>query len=119
MKTWVVNGELASKSNGRRFIRRGLIIKSNKALIFEELFPLQVRPKPEDCITEGEVTLTATIFYKTQRNDLDESLLMDCIQNVGLVSNDRQIREKHIYHGIDKVNPRVEFKIEARNSPAP
>ena len=113
-KKWVVMGELASKANSSQFIRPGLIIKSQKARTFEELFPLQIKPKPEDCIMEGEVVLDAAIFYKTQRPDLDESLLMDCIQKVGLIKNDRQIREKHIYHAIDKLNPRCEFIISLR-----
>ena len=114
-KLWIVAGELASKANSRRYIRPGLIIKSPKALAYCDIFAFQVRPKPEDCILEGEVILTASIFYSSQRPDLDESLLMDCIQKSGLLKNDRQIREKHIYHGIDRERPRVEFELKRRN----
>jgi len=81
------------------------------------LFACQVRPKPQDCIAEGEVALDAVIYYASQRPDLDVSLLMDCIQKCGLLTNDRQIREKHIYHAIDKLNPRCEFTISPRPTP--
>lgn len=107
---------MASKANSRRFIRPGLIIKSPKALAYCDIFAFQVHPKPEDCILEGEVILEAKIFYASQRPDLDESLLMDCIQKSGLLKNDRQIKEKHIYHGIDKKHPRVEFRLERLNA---
>jgi hypothetical protein len=28
------------------------------------------------------------------------------------IRNDRQVREKHVYHGIDRKNPRAEIEIE-------
>jgi Holliday junction resolvase RusA-like endonuclease len=30
----------------------------------------------------------------------------------GVYVNDRLVREKHVYHGIDKKNPRVEVMVE-------
>ena len=114
-RLWIINGEPASKANSRRFIRPGLIIKSPKATAYVDVFRFQCKPRPEDCIPEGEVTLTADIYYASQRPDLDESLIMDCIQHAGLLTNDRQIREKHIFHHIDKLHPRVEFTITRRN----
>lgn len=30
----------------------------------------------------------------------------------GVYRNDRQVREKHVYHGIDKANPRAEIVVE-------
>jgi len=118
VKTWIIKGEPASKANSRQFIRPGLIIKSAKALSYEQAFLAQCRAiwTPEDCIHSGEVVLTATIYYASQRPDLDESLIMDCIEKAGLLRNDRQIREKHIYHVIDKQRPRVEFTIEPRGN---
>jgi hypothetical protein len=31
----------------------------------------------------------------------------------GVYRNDRQVREKHVYHGIDKANPRAEVAVTA------
>jgi Holliday junction resolvase RusA-like endonuclease len=65
------------------------------------------------------------IYYASQRPDLDESVILDVLQNrykgkgdarqliqKGVYANDRQVREKHVYHGIDKMNPRTEIEIE-------
>ena len=30
----------------------------------------------------------------------------------GVYRNDRQVREKHVYHGIDRLQPRVEVLVE-------
>jgi len=30
----------------------------------------------------------------------------------GVYLNDRQVREKHVYHGIDRTNPRTEIIVE-------
>lgn len=54
---------------------------------------------------------TATLYYASRRPDLDESLVMDCLQGV-VYKNDRQIKVKHIYWGLDKANPRCEIIIE-------
>lgn len=110
----LVKGELASKSNSRRWFGPGRFAKSEKACNFADSFSLQLTGQPRFPILEGEVVLEAHIYYASQRPDLDESLLMDCIQKAGLLTNDRQIREKHIYHGIDKANPRVSFRIYPR-----
>jgi Holliday junction resolvase RusA-like endonuclease len=51
------------------------------------------------------------IFYATRRPDLDESLILDLMQ--GLVyENDRQVKERHTYWGLDAENPRSEIIIE-------
>ena len=31
----------------------------------------------------------------------------------GVYVNDRQVREKHVFHGIDKLMPRVEVRVES------
>jgi Holliday junction resolvase RusA-like endonuclease len=42
---------------------------------------------------------------------LDESLILDLLQ--GLVyKNDRQVKERHTYWGLDPENPRAEIIIE-------
>jgi Holliday junction resolvase RusA-like endonuclease len=110
----VVNGEPASKANGRRVVRIGGIsrsIKSKKALSYADAFLLQVQPV--EPLLEGELAMTLHIYYASQRPDLDESLILDLLQGV-LYKNDRQVRERHVYHFIDKLNPRTEIWVRPR-----
>ena len=108
-----VYGEPASKANSRRLVAFGgkpRFVKSKKALDYKKAFAAQC-PQREELI-EGDVRLTATIYYATRRPDLDESLIMDLLEGVAY-ANDRQIKEKHIYHGLDKENPRAEILVES------
>ena len=111
----VILGEACSKANSRRLVRcRGktISIKSEKALQFvaSALWQLARHRAP----IEGEVSITMHIYYCTQRSDLDESLVLDILQGYAY-RNDRQVRERHVYHHIDKNNPRVEIIVEPRN----
>jgi Holliday junction resolvase RusA-like endonuclease len=60
-----------------------------------------------------DVKVTMMIFYASRRPDLDESLILDLLQDVAYV-NDRQVKEKHIYWGLDEENPRAEIIIEKK-----
>jgi len=115
---FVVYGEPASKANSRRLVsfkRKGgagsrpALIKSQKALEYNEAFQRKC-PKMSPLI-EGDVSVTITIYYASRRPDLDESVILDAMQ--GLVYlNDRQVKEKHIFWGLDKTNPRAEIIVE-------
>ena len=83
-------------------------IKSQKALDYSKAFKQQI---PEGLVPlEGPVTVVMTIFYASRRPDLDESLILDLLQDVAYL-NDRQVREKHIYWGLDKENPRTHIAV--------
>jgi|TARA_A100001391_G_C4959016_1_gene249364 Holliday junction resolvase RusA-like endonuclease len=110
--TAIVYGEPASKANSRRLVAFGgkpRFVKSQKALEYKKAFEKQC-PKRDELI-DGDVRVTITIHYKTRRPDLDESLILDLLEGVAY-TNDRQVKEKHIFHGLDKENPRAEIKIE-------
>jgi Holliday junction resolvase RusA-like endonuclease len=75
--------------------------------------------------SSGPVRATLRIWYATERPDLDESVILDVLQaktegtgkdrkiiRRGVYLNDRQVREKHVFHGIDKAHPRAEIEIE-------
>ncbi len=112
----VVKGEPASKANSRRLVTIGgkpRSIKSAKALSYADAFNLQVQPV--EPLLEGELAVTMHIHYASQRPDLDESLILDLLQGK-LYANDRQVRERHVYHFIDKLNPRTEIWIRPRSS---
>ena len=118
-------GECASKANSRRLVKFGsrvASIKSTKALNYEQATLSQI-PESAKLMLEGELRADIQIYYASNRPDLDESVLLDCLQakykkgelvRKGVYINDRQVREKHIYHGIDKANPRAEIEITRR-----
>ena len=104
-------GEPASKSNSRKVVLiRGKVrvIKSAKALAYAKTFAQQCKVLAPPI--EGDIKLSIHIFYRTRRPDLDGSLIMDCLQGPVYV-NDRQVKELHLFHHIDKENPRSEIRV--------
>jgi len=124
--TFTILGEAASKANSRRLVtigNRSASIKSSKALKFERSALLLI-PAEAKQMLDGDIKATVKLYYSTRRPDLDESIVLDIMQakfkgsgknrecvRRGVYLNDRQIKEKHIYHGIDKHNPRAEIEI--------
>jgi Holliday junction resolvase RusA-like endonuclease len=115
IESWVfeatILGEPASKANSRKLVRFGTrmaSIKSDKARGYEKLFAEQA--VPIDPLIDGDVLLWCHIFYASRRPDLDESLIMDCLQGIAY-TNDRQVKAKLILHGLDKEQPRAVIKI--------
>lgn len=109
-----IYGQAYSKANRRQMVinpktKKPMFIKNDKALAYAEDFMRQVVWGHE--AIECKLALYCTMYYKTERPDLDESLVMDCLEKSGVIKNDRLIREKHIYHFIDKDNPRVDIEL--------
>jgi len=105
-------GEPASKANSRRVVRFGnmsRLIKSQKALDYSEAFKQQCPPLAQ--LMVGDLKVTMWIYYASRRPDLDESLILDLMQGLIYV-NDRQVKERHTYWGLDAQNPRTEIIIE-------
>lgn len=123
----VVLGEPASKANSRQIVtigQRAAVIKSAKARSYERDALRQIPPAARVRI-EGPVRVTLRIWYASERPDLDESVVLDVLQDRysgkgerrqlvqrGVYRNDRQVREKHVYHAIDRAQPRAEILIE-------
>ena len=104
-------GEPASKANQRKLVRFGnrpAFIKSDKARAYEKTFRDQC-PVLDPLVTD-DVILACHIFYASRRPDLDESLIMDLLQDY-VIKNDRQIKAKVILHGLDKENPHTIIKV--------
>ena len=109
---FTIIGEPASKANSRRLVKiknRPAFIKSSKALAYEKMFKAQC-PNLEDVMLEGDLWVDIKIYYATRRPDLDESVILDCMQGL-IYANDRQVKEKHIYWGLDRENPRSEIVV--------
>lgn len=132
----VILGEPASKANSRKIVtfgKRAASIKGDKARSFERS-ALQQIPPAARLRLEGPVRVTMRIYYASERPDLDESIVLDVLQDRyspakkdkgtgevirprelvqrGVYRNDRQVREKHVFHGIDRANPRAEVIVE-------
>jgi hypothetical protein len=123
---FVLQGEPASKANQRKLVLidgRTRFIKSPKALRFERDALLQIPPSARlrlDC----PVCVTLHMFYRTERPDMDESVVLDVLQDqyagagaqrvlvqAGVITNDRLVRERHVFHHIDRRQPRVEVEV--------
>ena len=108
----IIFGEPASKANSRRVVHYGgmsRLIKSKKALSYSDAFKQQC--KPLATLMTGDLRVTLHIFYASRRPDLDESLILDLMQGL-IYENDRQVKERHCYWGLDPDNPRAEIIIE-------
>jgi Holliday junction resolvase RusA-like endonuclease len=116
---WVVEfntvGEPASKANSRRLVAIGgkpRFIKSKKGLLFVQSFITQCPTL--DPLLDGDLLVAIEIYYASRRPDLDESLILDAMENK-VYKNDRQVKEKHIFWNLDRDNPRIEIKIAKLN----
>jgi Holliday junction resolvase RusA-like endonuclease len=104
-----VPGETASKSNSRqRVLIHGVsrYIKSKKALIYSKNFCILCPIR--DVLYTEDVVVGIKMFYRTRRPDLDETLVLDLLQDKAYV-NDRQVKARFALWGLDKNNPRVEI----------
>ena len=91
---------------------KSMFIKSAKALDYAKTFKQQAVTSPLLMFTSEDVVVTIRIWYASRRPDLDESLILDLLQDVAYL-NDRQVKEKHIYWmGVDKENPRCEIEVQ-------
>lgn len=108
---FTIEGEPASKANSRKIVTiRGkpVSIKSEKARKYATSFVHQC--KKIDELFDCDVSVEILIYYATRRPDLDESLILDCMQG-NVFINDRQVKEKHIYWAIDRDRPRAVIRV--------
>jgi len=108
----IIFGEPASKANSRKVVRiagMSRLIKSSKALKYSDTFKQQCSPL--GALMAGDLRVIMKIYYASRRPDLDESLILDLMQGL-IYTNDRQVKEKHIYWGLDPENPRTEIIVE-------
>lgn len=139
---FTIYGQPYSKANRRKLVSmpkagggtRIASVKSDEALAYVADALRQIPASVRKRLT-GPVRFTAHIFYAAEQADLDESVLLDVLQDQytrvpdpkdrtgkkkvrvliqhGVYCNDRQVKEKHVFHGgIDKRNPRAEIEIQ-------
>lgn len=106
--SFTIEGEPASKANSRRWTGK-FFIKSEKALKYADSFKKQCPVL--DPMMDGDLRVTIKIYYASRRPDLDPSLIYDLMQGF-IYENDRQLKEQHLYWGLDKERPRAEITVE-------
>lgn len=110
--TLVILGEPASKANSRRIVNirgRMVPIKSQKALDYVGSLRLQAAAQVSAMI-EGDLRVEMMIHYASRRPDLDESVILDALQGIAY-ANDRQVKQRMTYWGLDKDMPRAVIRI--------
>jgi len=108
---FIIYGEPASKANSRKIVNFGKrfgVIKSEKARNYEKEFAPQC-PTLEKLI-EKDVKVELIVYYASRRPDLDESVILDCMQGKIYV-NDRQVKQKFVYWGLDRDAPRTHIRV--------
>ena len=103
---FTIIGETASKANSRQLVTirgRPAFIKSKKAREYVKIFDSQCPTLKT--LLQDDVAVIITIYYKSRRPDLDESVILDCMQGK-IYANDRQVKQKFIFWGLDRENPR-------------
>ena len=118
---FTILGEPASKANSRQLVTirgRPAFIKSKKAREYVKIFDGQC-PRLKTLL-QDDVAVIITIYYKSRRPDLDESVILDCMQGKIYV-NDRQVKQKIVYWGLDRDTPRTHIRVsplETRDLPS-
>jgi len=125
---FIIIGQPCSKANSRQIVTikgRPVPIKSKAALAYESSALRQV-PSVARVRYTGPVRVSIWIWYASERSDLDESLILDILQDrwhghgnarvlmqAGVYRNDRQVRERHVYWaGVDARNARAIIRVE-------
>ncbi len=127
----IIHGELPNKSNSRQIIyvrtgrgKKPMLIKSPKARDFVETvkvvamysklagLPL-VGCTNQDDWKKGQrgLFLEVDIYVDNFMRDVDIELLKDCLQETGIINNDRGVWTQRATRKVDKDNPRIEFTI--------
>ena len=111
-------GQVVGKSNNYQAVpdkqnggRR--IIKNVEIRRYERLLASQCRIYRNKLIS-CKFRLNITVFHSSMRFDLDNSLktVLDCLQQVGAITNDNLCIAITAEKRIDRMNPRVVFSID-------
>lgn len=125
MITATILGNTPSKSNCYKIVsiksKEGRIhsslAKTSRLKQYEKDFFIQLPPKFRNLKINQYFEFHVDVFYPSQRADLDNSLkiVLDCLQMTGTIMNDNKCVKIVAQKGLDKNNPRIEFKIKLAN----
>ena len=116
MITETIHGQIIAKANhyqavpGRNGTKR--IIKDDKIRAYESSFIAQCKVYKGKRIA-SRFRLFVRVYHSSVRFDLDNSLktLLDCLQMVGAIEDDKLCFQIEAEKRIDKYHPRVEFAL--------
>lgn len=111
-----IDGAPFSKSNSRRLVNikgkdgksRTRSIKSENALGFSDTFLKQCPRLP--LLFMEDVHLDLDIYYPDRRRDLDESLVLDLMQDM-IYANDRQVKSRRVRWGLSAGRPGIQITV--------
>jgi Holliday junction resolvase RusA-like endonuclease len=92
-----------------------MLIKSQQALNWVKAALDQIPPELRELrmgSADRPLAIVFIVYYKTRRPDLSVELIMDMLQEAGVISDDRHVYETHAYKNFDPANPGVEIFIE-------
>lgn len=115
-ETEIIYGQCIAKANhymsvkGRGGERR--IIKDDAIRDYERSFSTQCKKYKNKHIDEP-FTLNIVVYHSAFRFDLDNSLktVLDCLQYVGAITDDKNCTHINAIKRVDKRKPRIEFSI--------
>ena len=110
-----IRGSIPAKSNQYKIIRmagHSSLGKTKGLKEYENSFYMQVGAYRNLMIT-GYFELEVRVYYTSMSHDLDNSLkcLLDCLQYTKTIKNDNKCVKITAEKFLDKVNPRVEFRL--------
>lgn len=116
MEIEVIHGQIIAKANhyqavpGKFGAKR--IIKDEKIRAYEHSFIQQCKIYKNKGIS-SRFRLFVRVFHSSVRFDLDNSLktLLDCLQMVGAITDDKLCFQIEAEKKIDRYHPRIEFAI--------
>ena len=116
MEIEVIHGQIIAKANhyqavpGKGDARR--IIKDEKIRAYEHSFMAQCT-KYRNRRISSRFRLFVRVWHSSVRFDLDNSLktLLDCLQMVGAITDDKLCFQIEAEKRIDKYHPRIEFAL--------
>lgn len=116
MEIEVIRGQVIAKANhyqavpGKDGMKR--IIKDDKIRAYERTFMQQCRIYRDRGIS-SRFRLFVRVWHSSERFDLDNSLktLLDCLQMVGAITDDKLCFQIEAEKKIDRYNPRIEFAL--------
>ena len=120
MEIEVIHGQIIAKANhyqavpGKFGAKR--IIKDEKIRTYERSFAQQCKIYRNRGIS-SRFRLFVRVFHSSVRFDLDNSLktLLDCLQMVGAITDDKLCFQITAEKKIDRYHPRIEFAILEMN----
>lgn len=110
-----IAGQPPSKSNSYKIINlsgHGSLAKTPGLKSYEQSFYMQVGSY-RNLMVEGYFELHLRVYFASMSHDLDNSLkiILDCLQYTKTIKNDNRCVKIVAEKFIDKMNPRIEFKL--------